>query len=83
MDWKPISEAPKDGRLVLLWEPPEEEFLYSDGFQIGMWDGGEWVDNIMNAAPRKIYPLAWQSIRMPYTSELVAMGAIAPPPTKL
>lgn len=46
LEWRPISEAPKDGTEVLLFVPDDvvPGYVYLAGFDNG-WSGeGEWVD---------------------------------------
>jgi len=51
--WRPIAEAPRDGRLLMVWLPPQERVdgapycfarYYSEACDPEFWDGDEgWL----------------------------------------
>ena len=46
-DWKTIDSAPKDGTLILLFEPGNKSIPDDVGFVCaGIWDAENWYDGV-------------------------------------
>lgn len=39
--WRPIETAPKDGTLVIIYDPRSHR-AYACGFEFGIWQTGVW-----------------------------------------
>lgn len=58
-DWRPISEAPKDGTKILLWVPDN---VCTPMQHVGWWDGSMWKANLCGSW---FNPTHWQPLPPP------------------
>ncbi len=68
--WQPIETAPRDGTVVLLFQPHSQVGYMFVGV---LNNRGEWVDNIMGEDHRPT-PTHWQPLPEPPTMKEVFLG---------